>query len=115
VAALQSPGLATGYKAAAMSAPASLRHDIELRQTAVGALLFHHKEVTGDVMGKGPAYRLFILLREEEDAVPFCAAMLEFAPMLDDIACVAPAVRFEGGLIVLQARDEGQDRGFVGG
>ena len=75
MAALQSPGLATGYEAAAVSAPACLGHDIELRQIAVATLLFQHKEVAGGIMGKRPAYRLFILLRDEEDAVPFGAAM----------------------------------------
>jgi hypothetical protein len=115
VAAFQSPGLATGYEATAVSAPTCLGHDIELRQIAVVTLLFQHKEVTGGIMGKRPAYRLFIVLRDEEDAVPFGAAMLQFAPMLDDIACVAAAIRFKDGFIVLQAPYEGQDCRFVGG
>jgi hypothetical protein len=98
-----------------MSASASLWHHIEFLQIGVAALFFHHKEVTGDVVSEGPSHQLFALLRDQEDAVPFGIAMLQFPPMLDDIGCVAAAIRLESGLIVLQARDEGQDRRFVSG
>jgi hypothetical protein len=47
--------------------------------------------------------------------MPFGAAMLQVAPMLDGKAGIAPAVRFECRLMVLQADDEGQDRRLVGG
>jgi hypothetical protein len=43
------------------------------------------------------------------------AAMLQLTPMLGGKIGIAAAVGFEGGLEILQAIDEAQDRGLVGG
>ena len=109
------PILTSRYQGAAVPVPPRLRHHIKLGQTAMSALGLYHKEMTGRLMGEGPAEGLFALFRDQEDAVLFGAAMLQLAPMLDGKTGIAPAVGLERGLVVLQAGDEGQDRRFVGG
>jgi hypothetical protein len=47
--------------------------------------------------------------------MPFGAAMLQLAPMLDGKARIAAPVRFERRLMILQADNEGQDCRLVGG
>jgi hypothetical protein len=46
--------------------------------------------------------------------MPLGAAMLQLAPMLGGEIGVAAAVGLEGGLEILKAVDEAQDRGLVG-
>lgn len=78
-------------------------------------LRLDHEEMPGRVMGEGPADRLAILLRDQEDPMLFGATVLQRAPMVDGEAGIAPAIGLEGGFMVLQAGDEIQDRRLVGG
>ena len=115
MAATSRPILTRCYQGAAVPVPPRLRHHIKLGQTAMTALRLYHKEMTGRLMREGPADRFFALFRDQEDAVLFGAAMLQLAPMFDGKTRIAPAVGLERGLVILQPRDEGQDRRLVGG
>jgi hypothetical protein len=54
-------------------------------------------------MRKGPAHRRTVLFRDQENAMPFGAAMLDIAPMVGGKSGVAAAVGLERRLIILQA------------
>ena len=98
-----------------MALPARLWQHIQVGQAAMTALRLDNKEMARRFMGKSPADRFSILFRDQEDAVIFGATMLQLAPVVDGEIRIASAVGFEGGLIILEAGDEGQDRRFVGG
>ena len=98
-----------------MTVPACLWQNIKLGQAAVTALRLNDKKMAGRVMGEGPANGFAVLLGDQENAMTFGAAMLDIAPVIGGKIGVAPAVRLESGLIVLQAGDEGQDRRLVAG
>ncbi len=98
-----------------MTVPACLRQNIKLRQAAMTALRLDDKEMTRCVMGKRPANGFAILFGDQENAMTFSAAMLDIAPMIGGKIGIAPAVRLESGLVILQAGDEGQDRRLVAG
>jgi hypothetical protein len=98
-----------------MTVPACAGQDIQLGQAAMTALRLNDKEMTWRVMGKGPANGFAVLLGNQENAVIFGTAMLDVAPVIGGKIGIAPAVRLENGLVILQASDEGQNRRFVGG
>ena len=98
-----------------MTVPACLRQNIKLGQAAMTALRLDDKKMTRRVMGKRPANGFAVLLGDQENAMTFRAAMLDIAPVIGGKIGIAPAVRLESGLIVLQAGDEGQNRRLVAG
>ncbi len=79
------------------------------------ALMLDDKEMARRVMGEGPADGFAVLLGNQENPMTFSAAMLDIAPVIGGKIGIAPAVRLESGLIVLQAGDEGQNRRLVAG
>jgi hypothetical protein len=98
-----------------MTVPARAGKDIQLGQAAMTALMLDDKEMTRRVMGKRPTYRLARLFGDQENAMTFSTAMLDIAPVIGGKIEIAPAVRLERRLIVLQAGDEGQNRRLVAG
>ena len=81
----------------------------------MAAFRLDHEKMARRVMGKGPADRLAALLRNQKDAMVLGAAMLQASPVIGGKIGIAPAVGLEGGLVILQAGDEGQDRRLVAG
>ena len=81
----------------------------------MAAFRLDHKDFRLFVMGKGPAHGFCVLLGDQHDAMAFGAAILQLAPMLHGKIGIAAAVRLEGGLVILQADDKGQDGRLVSG
>jgi hypothetical protein len=81
----------------------------------VAAFRLDHKQLGLLLIGEGPAGGPARIFRDQDDAVLFGLAALEFAPMLGSEFGIAAAVGLERRLIVLQPNDKGQDRRFVGG